>query len=189
VRAKPKPHGGTRPLIMNAGASPTGRSFALRNCDAFFTQASRWSTEETAQHVKDVKEEAAAKHQREIDVYTIGVVTCRPAREEAEDYYRHSVVDNADWSAVDIILAKRNISPATVGEAAFNEQRLSYARGLGGVPIIGDPDSVAGQLAQLSRAGLRGIGVSFVNYLDELPFFRDEVLPRLARMGLREGPA
>jgi alkanesulfonate monooxygenase SsuD/methylene tetrahydromethanopterin reductase-like flavin-dependent oxidoreductase (luciferase family) len=31
VRAKPKPYGGTRPLIMNAGASATGRSFALRN--------------------------------------------------------------------------------------------------------------------------------------------------------------
>ena len=39
VRAKPKPYGGTRPLIMNAGASPTGRAFAIRNCDAFFTQA------------------------------------------------------------------------------------------------------------------------------------------------------
>ena len=40
VRAKPKPYGGTRPLIMNAGASATGRAFAIRNCDAFFTQAS-----------------------------------------------------------------------------------------------------------------------------------------------------
>ena len=39
VRAKPKPYGGSRPLIMNAGASPTGRAFAIRNCDAFFTQA------------------------------------------------------------------------------------------------------------------------------------------------------
>ena len=37
ICAKPKPFGGTRPLIMNAGASPTGRAFALRNCDAFFT--------------------------------------------------------------------------------------------------------------------------------------------------------
>ncbi len=190
VRAKPKPHGGTRPLIMNAGSSPTGRAFALRNCDAFFTQAeSRWSADETAQHVRGVKEEAAARHQRDIDVYTVGVVTCRPTAKEAEDYFRHCTVDNADWSAVDLILAKRNISPGTVGEAAFQEQRLSYARGLGGVPIVGDPDGVAAALAGLSRAGLRGIGISFVNYLDELPFFRDEVLPRLARMGLREGPA
>jgi alkanesulfonate monooxygenase SsuD/methylene tetrahydromethanopterin reductase-like flavin-dependent oxidoreductase (luciferase family) len=28
------------------------------------------------------------------------------------------------------------------------------------VPIVGDPDRVARQLADLSRAGLRGIGVS-----------------------------
>src|SRR5689334_21575565 len=41
VRAKPKPYGGARPLIINAGASTTGRALATRNCDAFFTQASR----------------------------------------------------------------------------------------------------------------------------------------------------
>ena len=36
VRAKPKPYGGTRPLIMNAGASVSGQAFAIRNCDALF---------------------------------------------------------------------------------------------------------------------------------------------------------
>ena len=30
------PYGGTRPVIMNAGASATGQAFAIRNCDAFF---------------------------------------------------------------------------------------------------------------------------------------------------------
>jgi dimethylsulfone monooxygenase len=184
VRAKPKPYGGTRPLIMNAGASATGRSFALRNCDAFFTQASLRSAEETAQRVRDVNAEAA-KYGRKIDVYTVGVVTCRRSRKEAEDYYRRCTIDNADWSAVDMILAKKNISPETVGEALFNTERINYANGMGGVPIVGDPDDVAAQLAVLSRAGLRGIGISFVNYLDELPLFRDEVLPRLTQMGLR----
>jgi dimethylsulfone monooxygenase len=37
VRAFPKPFGGTRPLLMNAESSPVGQSFAMRNCDAFFT--------------------------------------------------------------------------------------------------------------------------------------------------------
>jgi FMNH2-dependent dimethyl sulfone monooxygenase len=37
VRVKPKPYGGTRPVIMNAGASGDGQSFAIRNCDAYFT--------------------------------------------------------------------------------------------------------------------------------------------------------
>ena len=37
VLAKPKPFGHSRPLIMNAGASGAGQTFAMRNCDAFFT--------------------------------------------------------------------------------------------------------------------------------------------------------
>jgi FMNH2-dependent dimethyl sulfone monooxygenase len=37
-----------------------------------------------------------------------------------------------------------------------------------------------------SRAGVRGIALSFVNYLEELPYFRDKVLPQLAQMGLRQ---
>ena len=39
IRGKPKPYGGSRPVIMNAGASPVGQAFAIRNCDAFFLQA------------------------------------------------------------------------------------------------------------------------------------------------------
>src|SRR6187431_1229883 len=61
VRAKPKPYGGSRPLIMNAGASPTGRAFAIRNCDAFFTQADRTSMELTASKVKAAKDDAKAQ--------------------------------------------------------------------------------------------------------------------------------
>jgi hypothetical protein len=33
---------------------------------------------------------------------------------------------------------------------------------------------------------VRGIAFSMVNYLDELPYFRDEVLPRLERIGVRQ---
>jgi dimethylsulfone monooxygenase len=185
VRAKPKPYGGTRPLIMNAGASPTGRAFAVRNCDAFFTQASRTSAEETAERVQWAKLEAQ-KHRREIDVYTVGVITCKPTRQEAEEYYRHCIVENADWSAVDAILGKKNLTPEAVGWDEFQRQRTHYANGMGGLPIVGDPDHVASQLAGLSNAGLRGIGVSFVNFLNELPYFAAEVLPRLERMGVRE---
>ena len=81
VRAKPKPYGGTRPLIMNAGASPTGRAFAIRNCDAFFTQAdAHLDGRRPRQRVKAAKDEAAA-HGRDLDVYAVGVVTCRPTQQ------------------------------------------------------------------------------------------------------------
>jgi alkanesulfonate monooxygenase SsuD/methylene tetrahydromethanopterin reductase-like flavin-dependent oxidoreductase (luciferase family) len=65
-------------------------------------------------------------------------------------------------------------------------QRSQYAQGMGGLPIVGDPDHVATQIADLSKPGLTGIAISLVNYLDELPYFVDEVIGRLERMGLRE---
>ncbi len=68
----------------------------------------------------------------------------------------------------------------------FLMHRSQYAQGNGGLPIVGDPDYVAAQLADLAKAGLTGIAVSLVNYADELPYFADEVIGRLERMGLRE---
>jgi len=185
IRGKPKPYGGTRPVIMNAGASPVGQAFAIRNCDAFFLQASRTSLDETAQRVASAK--AQAKEQgSELGVYTVGVVTCRPTKQEAEDYFHYCIVEHADWKAVDDILALKNITPQNTPAEKFHQIRTGYAQGMGGLPIIGDPDHVASQLIDLGKAGLTGVAVSLVNYTDELPFFRDEVLPRLQRLGLRE---
>src|SRR4029077_2445569 len=113
IRGKPKPFGGTRPVIINAGASPTGQAFAVKNCDAFFLQASRTSLEETAERVRRAKAAARAER-REIGCYTVGVVTCRPTKKEAEDYFHHCIVERADWSAVDGILALKNICPQTL---------------------------------------------------------------------------
>jgi len=186
VRAKPKPYGGTRPLIMNAGASPAGRAFAIRNCDALFSNISNGiSFEETAQYVRGIRA-LARDGGREIDVYTVGVVTCRPTVKEAQDFWRHCIVDNADWQAVDNILAMRNVTPQTHPPDEFQRLRNHQANGMGGLPLIGDPDAVAAQIVRLAEAGLTGIAVSFVNYLDELPYFCAEILPRLARSGLRQ---
>jgi FMNH2-dependent dimethyl sulfone monooxygenase len=185
VKGKPKPYGGTRPVIMNAGASATGQAFAVKNCDAFFFHASRTSVEENAERARRAKDAARAQG-RDIGCYTVGVVTCKPTKKEAEEYFHHCIVEHADWSAVDGILALKNISPQTVPMAEFLKQRSGYAQGMGGLPIVGDPDHVAAQLADLSKAGLTGIAISLVNYIDELPYFCDEVIGRLQRMGLRE---
>jgi len=64
--------------------------------------------------------------------------------------------------------------------------RNHQANGMGGLPLVGAPDTIALKISQLAAVGLTGIAVSFVNYLDELPYFYAEVLPRLARLGLRE---
>jgi alkanesulfonate monooxygenase SsuD/methylene tetrahydromethanopterin reductase-like flavin-dependent oxidoreductase (luciferase family) len=188
VRAFPKPYGETRPIIMNAGRSPIGQSFALRNCDAFFTATAdtRHSIEANARKVEDIKS-AARAHGREIDVYTVGQVICRPTQQEAEEYYRHAVIDSADWGAIEKMMALKNITRQTVAADEFARQRQYFAgKAIGGFPFVGTPDRVAEELANISRAGMRGIAVSFVNYLNETPYFCDEVLPRLVRLGVRQ---
>jgi FMNH2-dependent dimethyl sulfone monooxygenase len=186
VRAKPKPYGGSRPMIMNAAISPDGQAFAIRNCDALFSNASLGKLDAFAAHTANIRARARAQG-RELEVYTVAVVTCRPSESKAEAYYRHAIIDNADWEAVDHILAMRGVTREAYPQD-FEERRAFQANGMGGLPIIGDPDRVAAQLAEISAAGARGIAISFVNYLAELPYFCAEVLPRLARIGLRHSP-
>jgi alkanesulfonate monooxygenase SsuD/methylene tetrahydromethanopterin reductase-like flavin-dependent oxidoreductase (luciferase family) len=187
VRAYPKPFGGTRPMLMNAGSSQVGQAFALRNCDAFFvaTAGSRTSLAGNAEKVAEIKR-TAREFGREIEVYTVGQVICRPTQQEAEDYYRHAIIENADWGAIDGMLAIKNITPQTTPAEEYAAKRRYFAaNAIGGYPFVGTPERVAEELHGISKAGVRGIALSFVNYLDELPYFCDEVLPRLARLGLR----
>jgi alkanesulfonate monooxygenase SsuD/methylene tetrahydromethanopterin reductase-like flavin-dependent oxidoreductase (luciferase family) len=185
VRAKPKPYGGTRPIIMNAGTSATGRAFAIANCDALFITLPQGDADDWKRVVQEVKTHAQQLG-RQIAVYTVGVITCKPTRRAAEDYYRYCIFEHADWKAVDNILSLRNITPENHSAEAFRNLRIHQANGLGGLPLVGDPDYIAGELASLNAAGFDGIAVSLINYVDELPYFSAEVLPRLSRLGLRK---
>jgi len=135
--------------------------------------------------VADVKSKARALG-REIEVFTVGQIVCRPTQKEADDYYRYAMIDMADWGSVDRMMEIKNLTPQTLGEKAYAEKRFYFAsRAIGGYPFVGTPDRVADELIALSRSNIRGIAFSMVNYLEELPLFRDEVLPRLERAGVR----
>jgi dimethylsulfone monooxygenase len=187
ARAYPKPYGDSRPLLMNAGSSDVGQAFALKNCDAFFvaTSTSRTSLAGSAVKVTEVKA-AAQQHDRNIEVFTVGQVICRPTQKEADDYYQHVNIDNADWGAIDCMLANKGIAPQTIPpEEYYAKRRFFAANSIGGYPFVGTPDRIAEELTIISQAGVRGIGLSFVNFLAEVPYFCDEVLPRLQRAGVR----
>jgi len=187
ARAYPKPFGNSRPLLMNAGASGPGQAFALRNCDAFFvaTGSTRTSLAGSAIMVNEMKA-AAQGLGREIEIFTVGQVICRPTQKEAEDYYHYANIENADWDAIDGMLKNRNITRQNLSADEYDAKRRYFAaNAVGGYPFVGTPDRVAEELEIISNAGVRGIGLSFVNFLSEIPYFCDEVLPRLARRGVR----
>ena len=171
---------------MTANLTPRLPPAATGRSDPEAPRTAAGGTSTCTQAKVRTAQDAARAQNREIGCYSVGVVTCRPTKKEAEEYFHHCIVEHADWSAVDGILALKNISPQTVPMQEYLTKRSQYAQGMGGLPIVGDPDYVANQLADLSKAGLTGIGISLVNYIDELPYFCDEVIGRLERMGIRE---
>jgi len=51
--------------------------------------------------------------------------------------------------------------------------------------LIGSPDDVAAEIKRFHDAGFGGMTLSFVDYVGELEYFAQEVLPRLEALGVR----
>lgn len=181
----PKPYGGGRPMIVCAGNSARGRDFAARNADMMFTNI-RTDLEEAPANISALKALAGEYH-RDIGVFSNVAVVCRPTRKEAEEYFHYYAVENADREAVENMIEGRGVKKPGVSEEALQAMRVRAAGGNGAMPIIGDPDDVAAMMKRLSECGISALAMGFANYLEHFPYFRDEVLPRLVRAGLRQG--
>lgn len=182
------------PPIMSAGFSHKGRDFAAQASDLLFTSVS--NLERAASIVKSVKD-YAARYGRNIDVYTSSQIVCRATRAEAEDFYRYFADEMADRASLAHMQKQK---AATAGSDTPRAERMdiaanpqSRARGItypgtfpGAYTFVGSPDDVVEEMVQMHRAGLCGAAVAFLDYLNEMPFFIAEVLPRMERAGLRE---
>jgi alkanesulfonate monooxygenase SsuD/methylene tetrahydromethanopterin reductase-like flavin-dependent oxidoreductase (luciferase family) len=190
VEGAPLPFEGKAPLMMNAGSSPAGRAFAIRYSDLHFDGVRK--PEDSIDRIAETKR-LARDAGREVQVWTpIGVV-CRPTQREAEVFTQH-IIEHADLGAVGHLQAmhERDARGRTDDESAFRRsgegpiERQVLARG--NFCAIGDPGRVTEQLLRLHNIGFDGLVLNFVNYLDEFPYFAQEVLPRLERAGVRTPP-
>jgi len=195
VATDPLPLQRPRPPVMSAGISSAGREFAARAADILFTSLP--SLEETPQLIRSVQQ-AAAQYGRATEVYTQTQVVCRPTRKEAEDFYRYFADELADEEALAYF---RRQKLTMVGKSAGEYQHYqqppakSSAEAAGKpypgifpgmLPIVGSPDDVVEKFKQVSATGIAGSALVFLNYLSEMPYFVQEVLPRMERAGLRE---
>jgi dimethylsulfone monooxygenase len=182
VIGKPKPYK-WRPVVMNAGSSTAGRAFGAKNCDFLFTVLI--DLEKGKQDVQRTKE-IAARFGRTVDIFTTSYVVLRPTRKEAQEYHEYYTTKMGDQVAADHLMELQGLHAQSFPAEAFKSIRQRFFGGHGVYPLIGNPDDVAAELAKISAAGFIGTTITFVNYLDEFPYFRDEVLPRLERLGLRQ---
>ena len=116
---------------------------------------------------------------------TFSHVVCRPTEQEAKDYWQHFANANADWGAVDNLIALQFANAQSFPHDLLALIRDRMAAGHGGFPLVGTSEQVADGISQLHEAGFKGTTLSFVDYVKEFPYFRGHVLPILEARGLR----
>jgi FMNH2-dependent dimethyl sulfone monooxygenase len=185
-----------RPPVMSAGFSPKGRDFAAQSADLLFTSVS--NIERAPAIVKSVQD-YATRYGRRIAVYTTCHIVCRPTRQDAEDFYYYYAEEMADRESLQYIVRQKEATagsdtskaerPDTNPEANTRKRGKIYPGTFPGCyTIVGTPDDVADEMIEMSQAGLAGASICFLDYLAAMPYFIQEVLPRLERAGLRESP-
>lgn len=180
VLGDPRP--GSAVPILNAAGSAEGRAFAVRNADFLFTPAIDLAR--SAEEIAALKAQATGVG-RDVGVLTFSHVVCRPTEKEALEYLQYFGKDNADWAAVDNLVRLQFAHAHSFPHDLLALIRDRMAAGHGGFPLVGTPEQVADGLVALHRAGFAGTTLSFVDYAEEFPYFRDTVLPILAAAGIR----
>ena len=182
VKSDPKPYFRDRPMLVSAGNSPVGRDFALRRADSVFM-----GTQEVQLLESEITSMRAATAAPRM-FFGCGNMLCRRTRKEAEEFYHYIVHEHGDWDAAEQAVAMRakgGTSSAKLPTATT--ERMIFAAGT--YPIVGSYDDVVEIFRRMSEAGMDGLAFGLVNYLDDLPAVRDEVLPRMERLGLRQPSA
>jgi len=172
-----------RPVTMNAAFGGPGRDFAAAHCDYLFTTFTDIS--QAGQHVADIRSRSELIG-RDVGAYTVCHVVCRDSQAEAEDYYHRYASVQADHAAVQAHMAGKKEFSQSHDASAYDLYAKRFAGGAGSYPLIGTPDRVVEEMAAIATQGFGGIALSFANYLYELPYFCDRVLPLLRDAGLRQ---
>jgi dimethylsulfone monooxygenase len=182
VEGKPKPFFNDYPLLISAANSADGRAFAVRHADCLFTTVIRQET--LAEEIAAIRATPGAKS-KEAGIYGSGHLICRPSRKEADEYYHYIVHEMGDWEAAEHTAAIRTKGRSTP-LATLQKLKERLISGLGTYPVVGSYDDAAEAFKWMSDAGLTGMAIGLVNYIKDFPALRDEVLPRMARLGLRQ---
>jgi FMNH2-dependent dimethyl sulfone monooxygenase len=175
-----------RPPLYNAGSSPSGKEFTARYCDWYFTGA--LTPAQVKAEVADVRARAAT-YGREVRFVTYLFALCRhseaQAQEEAEEILAQGDYEGAKALIEGLTGQTIGTAASILGQGSVEEMLRGTVLGVGSGKLIGTPEQVALGLAQLQKAGLDGVGLTFRHVEEEMAEFIDKVLPLLEEMGVR----
>ena len=176
---QPKPLQSPRPPVMNAAFSPRGHQFAARYADIAFVSA----RDVNGARAKAAEIRALAdSYGRQLKVWMSASVVLADTDREAGELVERYVAE-ADQPAV------QNCIDWTMSGAQMPpEARRHLVRSVAatpGLPLVGSVATISEKIGALSDAGIDGLALTWVDYVDGLEAFAELVVPELSRNGIR----
>lgn len=181
--AGPSPVNG-RPIMVSAATSSAGLDYAGKYADLVFITSPAGAEISAAlgalpEHNAKVKGFAAG-HGRKVKTIINPLIICRETEKEARAAYDR-IAAGEDTVAVDRLFGRFQSASADSWRGHARSQRVVG----GNIQIVGTPQQVAERCLQLQQAGCDGIQMCFFDFMPELEFFGQRVLPLLKQAGLR----
>lgn len=170
------------PPIVSAATSPEGIAFAATHADLTFARSD--DPDRLREHSKRLRASAEASRNAGVGVASLGLIVCRETEQEARDYFKH-LRDNADLAAARNLALSSGIDIDKIPEGQRDATLRDIAMSAGSAAVIGTPEQVAEKIAGFQQAGVDALFLGFHDYLHELPYFAEKVLPLLEERGVR----
>jgi dimethylsulfone monooxygenase len=187
--SQPKPIQKPFPALMNAGGSEAGRQFVAKHCDLAFVIPRMDDDAIIKQQVDDYRKLARETSGRDVHVWSSAYVAQADSREDALKYIDYYAVRNGDDPHVDAFIAESITRSRVIDPAALQKLRYSIKAGLAGVPLLGTAEQIVDRLERVSRCGLDGLLLVWMDFQNGIRRFNDEVLPLMEQAGLRHARA
>lgn len=179
----PKPVNG-RCLLVNASSSKAGLEYAVRNSDLIFITSPAGAELNAAVEALPAQNrkiaEMAQATGREVRTVINPHVICRETEKEARAQYDR-ILAMQDPVAADNFYATFMGGDQSSWKAASRDQWVIG----GNVHIVGTPEQVVDGFKRLKETGCGGVQVNFYDYINDLTFFGERVLPLMKQAGLR----
>ena len=184
----PKP--AVLPSLVNAGVSPAARDMCARYCDYYFTGGA--DPKRVGEECNDMRERAAS-YGRNIICVASTFILCRENQKDVNSRVAE-IMAHVDYDAgraiYDVLLpqTKGSADSATKSKTIFNRDELirNTVMGMTAEPLLGTPDCIAEQLAELQDAGVDAYVFHGIDLQQELEGLVTMLLPELERLEVRQ---